>query len=1032
MTPNATVIHIPAGVGMDQSTREEHVSPGAANLYQQNVRINNIGELETRPGFAQITNARLGASTRAAGLRVAGYRDSIVVSDGDLLDAMAPTVGEWVTQGRLPGCEARRYPVASTGLDNVNVIDVGYGNGYYVIAVREPYGDAGAVRFVGYVVDAATRQVVYSADLTTPEAGIVNHRDVKVGVVGSLACIFYSNENVLDSRSEIRAIRIDLADIPSGFVDASLLVVDHELRSFDVHPMATQIALAYENDGGGTTRITVKLFTPATFAETDSTTITTNSAAVRSICLAGAEGEELWVAWCHTNNSNVYVSARSTADLSSVIGQTSVLTVDGEVAPRLISIGRTAAHEAYVAAAGPDAVVASWTVTAVRRIRNSSGTLLQDRLTPGIRGWVPVSKPFVYGGRTYMEISDDSPAELHLGLVVLVDVTGDASDVGFTRNLTVRPVAMAAPRLNAYSSRGSDPDDLTGCARHIASKSATVFSSVHVVKGSAVTASINITEYDFGSVLKHLPANYGGALYLSGGILYRYDGQRAYEAGFIAPPRLATTLSGTGISGTYIYTAIHEFTDSMGNVEWSAPARVDTNTPSNQTVTVFVRRPAVTWKYGYDGNTELPPQGLRETKTKIYRTPNGGGDFYLLATLVTTPGETSSYADTTLDADLIEQPKLYKAPGRVGTAKDRQAIGSCRHLVECNGVLVVVAEDGVTLRATAQRVVGEVPWHHDNLQLPLDGNGEIMGLASLDGAVVAFFRDSIYIVPVEPANDALTVGGFGVPRQIAVDCGCIEPRSIVVTGMGIFFQSDRGIEVLTRELVVAFIGEKIQRTFASYPNVTAAVLDVRNGLVRFSLAQTGSTTVGVDAVFDLTRQEWSSFDVKQGAGASAQSVSATYAKYSGGWRYIWLESDGTVHYESDSSFLDKNSTFVVPMWEPPWLKTELQREHQFWQGILLHDRQTACGITAEVAYDWQAYAGADDKVWAEAAVLAYPKQVELRTTGRYQAIKFRFRATAPSVVGTGEGTKFVGLSYDLAPHQGPTQGTPKLPVASRR
>jgi hypothetical protein len=90
----------------------------------------------------------------------------------------------------------------------------------------------------------------------------------------------------------------------------------------------------------------------------------------------------------------------------------------------------------------------------------------------------------------------------------------------------------------------------------------------------------------------------------------------------------------------------------------------------------------------------------------------------------------------------------------------------------------------------------------------------------------------------------------------------------------------------------------------------------------------------------------------------------------------------------------------------------------------------SAGLTADVSYDWNA--PSDTKVWTEADIVANPHQVEARVTGRYQAVKFRFHDTAPASPSTGQGLEFIGLSLDLAPHQGPTQGTPKLPVTARK
>lgn len=1027
MTAPATVLHIPAGVGIDQSVREEHVQPGAANLYAENVRIPSVGGLVHRPGFAALTTSRLGGTTRTAGHKVGAYRDTVVVSDGQLLDVYSPSAAVWTTRGRLPGCDIKRTGVGSIVLSssntNANVCDIAYGSNYYLVVTTETANSTPQKAVNALIVDATTKAVVYSETLAT-----VNSADlgaVKACISGTSAAVFWVDTTNLKGRV------LSLSSVSSGFAAAVTVATDINTGTYalDTLSLTSRIALAYKNTIGGTTRISIKTLTPSTLATIATATPTTTSATVTSLALAGADSELLFVAWAQSADTNVYLLGVD----ATTIGTTSLaemiaFTVES-VSGYPVAMARTAANEVYIAvgcrdSAATTAGLTSWWTTETVRAVYSGGSASIGRSIPSIRGWLPLSNPFTYGDRVYMEIAYDDAR--YVSTVALVDITGDAS-----YNVSVRPIALSAPRLNKTA---EFPSDSVSVSRHIAAKSSSVWASLHLVGTSPTSATVCITEHDFASTTKHQMVPFADGLYFTGGLLYRFDGLRVFEDGFVVPPRLALQETGTGLTGTFSYTAVDEFTDSLGNVILGPPAPVQTITVSNKTINVRYRKTQVTWKDGNDSNSLLEPGERRRVATKLYRTANGGGIFYLVDTIACEPDAGFlTYADSTSDASLISAAQLYKHPGLIGTAKDRQTMGGVRCLAECNGVLVAVAEDGSTLRCFAQRVVGEAPWHHDTLQLPIDGAGEIIALAALDGAVVAFKRTEIYIVPVEPANDNISQGGFGSPRRIAVDAGCAEPRSIVVTGKGIFFQSDRGIELLTRELSVEYVGEKIQDTFADYPTVTSAVLDVRNGLVRFSLAQTGSTTVGIDAVFDLTLGQWVSFDKKRGgSNASAQSVSAAYAAVSGTYRYVWLDAAGEVQYEVTDSWLDRGAYWVTAQWVPAWVKMELQREHQFWQAILLHERKSACGLLAEFATDWADYDSDDNKTWTESAIATYTRQVEMRWTKRGQAFKVRISDSAPNTLGTGQGLEFIGLSVDLAPHQGPTQGTPRVPAAARR
>ncbi len=261
---------------------------------------------------------------------------------------------------------------------------------------------------------------------------------------------------------------------------------------------------------------------------------------------------------------------------------------------------------------------------------------------------------------------------------------------------------------------------------------------------------------------------------------------------------------------------------------------------------------------------------------------------------------------------------------------------------------------------------------------------------------------------------------------------------MLTTSLGIFFQSDRGIELLSRSGGVTWIGEGVQATLAAYPIVTSAVLDDHSGLVRFTLAasQSGGLVSGAGRtlVFDLSINAWVSTDDVRGTVASQAAQSAAQVFLDGAWRYAWLGADGTVYFERNSTAVDAHldgATFVASQYElPPW-KLGLQQEQRIYEMELLFQRHSAAGLTIEIASDYGAYVAADEKVWSE-AVIAGQNQVSFRPNPRGNAVQARVRDTAPAVLGTGRGITFIGISADIAPKQGPTRATTRLSPELRR
>jgi hypothetical protein len=305
---------------------------------------------------------------------------------------------------------------------------------------------------------------------------------------------------------------------------------------------------------------------------------------------------------------------------------------------------------------------------------------------------------------------------------------------------------------------------------------------------------------------------------------------------------------------------------------------------------------------------------------------------------------------------------------------------------------------------------------------------EVTALASQDGVLYAFFDRGIYSISGDAPSDNGLVGGLGSAQRLAADVGCINQNSVVVTSLGTFFESRRGIELLSRGGAVTWVGEKVASTTRGSV-ITSAVFDDRNGLVIFSLA--GSLDAGLvsatgsDLVFDLTTGMWQSVDIKRGATASQASQDASMVTIDGEYRYGWLGVNGTLYVERASNdnvqYLDGTS-WVRMRIETPWIHIAgLQGEQVVEKYLFLAQEHDTHDLTVSVYRDYLS-SSPEVTTFTNEQIAALPKEwleggLE---TSRGQAVKFVIEDASPtSGSSSGRGATWLNLTLVGVPHRGP-------------
>lgn len=350
----------------------------------------------------------------------------------------------------------------------------------------------------------------------------------------------------------------------------------------------------------------------------------------------------------------------------------------------------------------------------------------------------------------------------------------------------------------------------------------------------------------------------GKYLNIAGGYLKQYDGsQTVFEQGFHLYPEQPTAVvvnSGGNIAvGTYAYIACWEWTDNQGQIQRSTPSsplNVVVLGGSSDTVTLTVRTLPITNKETRFGDVRTP------VVLAIYRTQSLGTTYYRVNQL---PSEfvyndptvqTISYIDTKADASINSNSLLYTTggvfPNITTPAANLMTVGKNRIFIagtdtEPNRVYYSKEkEEGVGVEFSAE------------LSVIVDSlGGGITALAAMDDKLLIFKKSLVYYI-AGGLLDKTGNGNIPTPLLISADCGCNSPQSIVLTGLGIMFQSQKGIYLVDRQLNVTYIGQAVDHLTTKNPSfkISSAVNLPDQNQVYFT------DTSGQILVYDTYFSQW--------------------------------------------------------------------------------------------------------------------------------------------------------------------------------
>lgn len=420
----------------------------------------------------------------------------------------------------------------------------------------------------------------------------------------------------------------------------------------------------------------------------------------------------------------------------------------------------------------------------------------------------------------------------------------------------------------------------------------------------------------------------GRTLVIGGGAPAVYDGHQLVENGFPwAPEILSTEDVDAGVTvpvGELSYCATYEWRDGQGQLHRSAPSAVVQHTHEEGVVQVEVSTMTVSQRdnaHWYPGCNPIEVVLWRAGSDGIFRRVHGVYDPaspYQIRNLPVNEPSTwrvvcfDGISDETLSRHEIMPWQLlagggwtplppYCPPAFTTIAKWQNRVWGASS--EDPRVLwyshEILPEPG--------GVYSLPPEWNPNLVFRVDEVGRITALQPMDSQLVVFTDRGIYSITGYGA-DSTGQGSSLQIQTLSTGTGCIEPRSVVLTPIGVFFQSLKGLYLLTRTGSLEFLdfGAAAEDVVRTAGNLRSATLLEDRHEVRWvgNSAVTGGPLV---LIYDYQHDVWSTAPLPLGDASNWMS--------SGAGGTLWRGTVGdTLHVvlEQGAILLERPPTDATP------------------------------------------------------------------------------------------------------------------------
>ena len=812
-SPN--VIGVPGEIATAQNLKIQKAEPGSPTAFEFTRRNGVVGianSYDTSAGFrlsryghAIVTQTLEGVQqySLASSSQQSAYRPLSPIKIGVRTDLQMP----------LPDASGPQTPTQAS-LDLAYYqhtacyvwVDVTSGQGYFSLR------DASAG-----VVIAQTGAAAYPFG-----AGVTN---TKVVQLGGVFYVFFKQANAIVAFTVLGSAPYTVSGTTTVVAAGSCLAgTDYDIQAgFD----ASHIALMYRSDATHHVRCLLSTAFAVGTSASDATAAdqpdvamawipqSTYAGALYYGTVNAANGAKTQT----INASTLAITATVTdAALTACANLTGAIAVDGDGLPHLI----------YEVAGG-------------------SGHLYDRKTTMAtiqtVRGVGLASRAFYLNGHPHVIClyNSDTSATAPQNTYFVVSFEYAASPYGGMANIQ-GVLSPAKARLLASHSVSSVAADSSGVLHFLGGTVTSVNSSTDgtlVIQYGLSDFSIDFASDDTG-----VPVNFAGVVLIPGGQLWELDRDvlfPGHEQGFNLFPEPPTLVEGAAASGSITpgarsYVVRWKWIDSNGQVYRSAtssPVQI-TTVNANSSVTVTQQT--------------MPVTNRIVVHVEIFCTPvNGDGTEYLKVTPAVYTGMTTATPGAFLDthSEAVLQAGEPFIPSSAGGEQENIAPPALNFVcVHKNRVFGISSEQPWRVPFSKEYEPGTSIGFFDGFTLNVPESTPLYALASMDGHLIGFAQDRIYVWDGDYPDSAGGGATIPLPTLLPAQVGCDQPRSLALTELGLaFYSSKKGFNLLDRSLNTAYIGSKVE-TEAAGQIISGATIHPSLNHVRFT--SEGGTTFVLD------------------------------------------------------------------------------------------------------------------------------------------------------------------------------------------
>lgn len=988
-------IPISLSQGLDTKTDPKQVVIGKLLTLENGVFV-TAKEIRKRNGYiglaTDIDGPSISSISTGAGMMT--FKKELCQFTGTGLYSYSDSISRWTSKGPATSCDLSVFPVVR--------------NTYQQTAPDSCYHSAGLYGFVWQDTRGGCRYSIFDADtnqsIVADTALNSNALNPKIVALGNYLLIFY-----IDSVTHNVVMRSISAFTPSVIsIETSVATNVHTTNQhMDATVVGARAFVAWNASTGGGA-INVKYIDSFL---TISTVLAVGSEAA-SACLGvfgDAVSQNIWVAYYNGTAVKYFIAS---------YGLPSTLILSATAVETIANITNVTGYVNN--AAGTLFYEQSATLKFNYLTRSVSANQAGTVGTPAVllRSVGLGSKPFNYNGTTYILVTYDSTLQPTYFLVTATGfVVGKIAPLnggGVTAIASLPTVNLVS--AGVYSVSYLQKDLLT-------TVSGSVFTQTGVQSGQIDFT--NLTTYqrsELGNnqhIIGAVVNMYDGANLVEHGFHL-----------FPETPTNAITTTGGGVDpGTRQYVVMWEWTDNQGQIHRSAPSIPLTvvnvagsltftgNTTNLSTTITTVSSVTGLFVGQYITGTNIPAQtyitsigtttitisnaatGTASTTTftttatnintltiptlritaktgnrspvraVVYRQQANLTVFYRLTSIIaplfnTTTADTVTYADSLPDQFLSGNELLYTTGGVV---ENIAAPASCATCTYSSRVILIPSENRSSYWYSKQVVPGApVEFSDVFAQNVNQAGGDITACIQMDDKLLLFKSALIYYTVWEGPDSTGAQSDIVDAVKIATDSGCINPRSVVLTPMGVMYGSAKGIYLLDRSLGVSYVGSDVE----AFNNqvITSATLIANTNQVRFT------TQSGTCLVYDYFFKQWAVF-------TNHHAVDAVIFQN----EFTYLNSAGQAMQESLTTFTD-NGLFIRLRLVTGWLSLAgLQGFQRARHVLILGEYKSPHQLLAKVAYDFNYAFVQEDYIDATTllSVPAYGQDVTYGATSPY-------------------------------------------------